>query len=670
MRGMLPLHIGALVNGGDPRLAPDGRRVVYTRVAVDLDGNRYRRSVWSCPIDDHGVPGVPHELVAGDRDASLARVSPDGTRLAYVTTSLDDDATGSDLCVRPVDGGDEDETIVTHTREGISELEWSPDSTRLAFVARDPDERTYGPDGEKRKAKDTPARRITTFFTRLDNIGWVADRPSRVWVVDARSAAAPRRVSTGPHEADSVCWSPDSARVAFTSARHDTWDLDHAVDLWITPADAGGDGELQCVTTTFGAYQRPTFTPDGSALVALVDPDPSNEPHHGRLVRVDVVPGPPADPVELAASLDRNKSPYPGVRAPVPLPSGAVVFAYEDSGTTRLARTTTAGGHEDIVSLAAWVTGFDIAGNVLACAISDDVTTVEIHVGKLGGPLHRATDHTRVLRDAGAAPAPMQRFVATSADGTQVECFALRPEGDGPFPTLLNIHGGPFTQYGHHLFDEFQMQLGAGFGVILCNPRGSSGYSEAWGRAIRWPEAKVDPGSGWGGVDHDDVMACANAAIQQLDWVDGDRLGVLGGSYGGYMTSWIVGHTDRFAAACSERSVNNLVTEEHNSDVASAFATTIGLSHLEAPEAYARQSPITYVREMRTPLLIIHSEDDLRCPINQAEELFVALRLLGRTPEFWRFPGESHELSRGGAPQHRVQRAEIILDFFGRHLGG
>jgi dipeptidyl aminopeptidase/acylaminoacyl peptidase len=142
----------------------------------------------------------------------------------------------------------------------------------------------------------------------------------------------------------------------------------------------------------------------------------------------------------------------------------------------------------------------------------------------------------------------------------------------------------------------------------------------------------------------------------------------MGGSYGGYMTSWIIGHSDRFAAAVSERSVNNLLTLDHGSDVAGSLVSYVGVRHVDDPAPYLRQSPIRFVRDMHTPLLIIHSEDDLRCPVNQAEELFVALRLLGRTPEFVRFPGESHELSRSGAPRHRVQRAQIILDFFRRHL--
>jgi dipeptidyl aminopeptidase/acylaminoacyl peptidase len=235
-------------------------------------------------------------------------------------------------------------------------------------------------------------------------------------------------------------------------------------------------------------------------------------------------------------------------------------------------------------------------------------------------------------------------------------------------PLLLNIHGGPFTAYGEKFFDEFQFEVGAGFAVLYCNPRGSSGGTEAWGRAIRFPECDVDPGSAWGGVDYDDVMACLDEALRRYDFIDPDRLGVMGGSYGGYMTSWIIAHTDRFAAAISERSCNNLLSLEYASDVAGSFASYVGVHHVDDPEPYLRQSPITYVRDMTTPLLILHSENDLRCPIGQAEELFVALRLLGRTPEFVRFPGESHELSRSGAPRHRVERAEIVVDFMRRHL--
>jgi dipeptidyl aminopeptidase/acylaminoacyl peptidase len=289
----------------------------------------------------------------------------------------------------------------------------------------------------------------------------------------------------------------------------------------------------------------------------------------------------------------------------------------------------------------------------------------------MGGEERRLTDFGSAFT-GGRALADAEPFTATSPDGTEVEAWVMRPaafEEGRRYPALLNIHGGPFTQYGNRFFDEFQIQAGAGYVVVYSNPRGSSGYSEAWGRAIRGPTAPDDPGSGWGGVDYEDLMAVVDEALARFPFIDPDRIGVLGGSYGGYMTSWIAGHTDRFKAGCSERSCNNLLTMEHTSDIAGSFRTEIGVSHLDDPEEYRRESPITYVREMTTPLLILHSEVDLRCPVEQAEELFVALRMLGRTPEFVRFPGESHELSRSGSPQHRTTRLEILLDFFGRHLG-
>jgi dipeptidyl aminopeptidase/acylaminoacyl peptidase len=654
---MRPEHIGALVAAGDPRVAPDEQLVAYTRQTVDLEGNRYLYAVWVVPVDG----GEPAPLVAlDDTNASLARWSPDGTRVAYVARSLDEDVRGTEVRVREL--ATRQDIVVCALLDSVHELEWSPDGSRLGLVARDPDPVVYGTEDAPRKEKDTPARKVTTFFTRLDDEGWTYDRPLRVFVVDATQDAKPVVLTPGPYQAEHLAWAADSSRLAFASARHDTWDLDLAVDLFVVAAD--GSEEPWRVTDTTATFTRPAWTSDDAALLALYQPDPRNTPHHARLVRVELSDG---TPVELSDALDRNSAPFPGEHAPLPLPSGDVLFTFEDHGAVVVGRAVASGAVHRDVEGARWVTGLDVRGKVVAFTATDATHPSDLHI-VVDGVERQCTDHLAELTAAGAQPAPMERFVARSSDDAEVECWALRPAGDGPFPTLLNIHGGPFTQYGYKLFDEFQLQVGAGFAVICCNPRGSSGYTEAWGRAIRWPEAAVDPGTGWGGIDYDDIMACADTAVARFDWIDDQRMGVLGGSYGGYMTSWIVGHTDRFVAACSERAVNNLLTEEHSSDAASSFSTEIGATYLEAIDAYTSRSPITYLREMRTPLLILHSEHDLRCPINQAEELFVGLRLLGRTPEFWRFPGEGHELSRSGAPRHRVQRAEILLEFFDRRL--
>jgi dipeptidyl aminopeptidase/acylaminoacyl peptidase len=179
----------------------------------------------------------------------------------------------------------------------------------------------------------------------------------------------------------------------------------------------------------------------------------------------------------------------------------------------------------------------------------------------------------------------------------------------------------------------------------------------------------VAPGSGWGSVDVDDVLAVLDAALQRYRFLDADRVGMLGGSYGGFMATWLAGHHgDRFRAICSERAVNNMLSEEWAADIGTAFRIEFGPTHLDDPEEYARVSPIRWVRDIDVPVLILHSENDLRCPIVQAEELFVAMRMLGKDVTFYRFPGEGHELSRSGSPVHRRMRAEIILDFFAEKL--
>ncbi len=229
------------------------------------------------------------------------------------------------------------------------------------------------------------------------------------------------------------------------------------------------------------------------------------------------------------------------------------------------------------------------------------------------------------------------------------------PEGDGPHPVLLMIHGGPFAQYGWTVFDEAQVYARAGYAVVYGNPRGSSGYGAAYGRHIRGDV---------GERSSVDLFALLDDALARPD-LDATRLGVLGGSHGGFMTSWIVGHTDRFAAAVSERAVNALDSFIGSSDIGWGF--TDDLYGREASELH-RQSPLTYADKISTPLLIIHSEQDWRCPIEQAQRLYVALRKRDAEVEMLIFPGEGHELSRSGLPSHRVARFEAIVDWFDRHL--
>jgi len=298
-------------------------------------------------------------------------------------------------------------------------------------------------------------------------------------------------------------------------------------------------------------------------------------------------------------------------------------------------------------------------------AASRPVAPAEIFVCQADGSDERQlTQLNRPWMETVTLSAP-ERFRFTRA-GFEVDVWVMRPAGFVPgqrYPALLSIHGGPHAEYGHGFFDEFQVYAGAGYAVIYVNPRGSQGYGEAFAQAVI---------GDWGGGDYADVMAALDEALERHVFIDPERLGVLGGSYGGFLASWTVGHTKRFKAACSERAVNCQYTMFGTSDIGHSFNVVElgGPLPWEDMARYIERSPLTYAKDIVTPLLIIHSEDDLRCPIEQAEQLFVALKKLRREVRFVRFPGENHEMSRSGKPRHRLERFRHILEWFAGHLGG
>ena len=259
-----------------------------------------------------------------------------------------------------------------------------------------------------------------------------------------------------------------------------------------------------------------------------------------------------------------------------------------------------------------------------------------------------------------------EKLPTTASDGSDVEAWFMPPldlDESRQYPVLLNIHGGPYTQYGYSFFDEFQVQAGAGYGVVYCNPRGSSGYGTPWGRAILGPKFEREPGTGWGGIDTTDVLSALDAALARYPYLDPDRVGVLGGSYGGYLTSWLVTQTDRFAAACSERAVNNVATMTHTSDIGWWFNVQYaGVTAMEDTEELLRMSPVTYADRITTPLLIVHSENDWRCPIEQAEDLYT------RTPPA-RTRRRVRALPRRGPRAVAVRRAEAPIAATRDHPG-
>ena len=646
--------IGSLIAAASPAVSPDGRQVAFSTSRVDLEANAYRTQLWLAPVDG-SAPARP--LTAGLQKDASPTWSPDGRRLAF--TSHRGGSGETTLHVLPADGPGETTTIATR-KEPINDLAWSPDGTMIAFVSRHRSE-AYA---ETDVTKQGP-RQITTFYSKSEGLGWVHDRPEHIWVVPADGTAHPEDLTPGDHEFRAPSWLPDCSGVVVSGEGHETWDVDLAIDLYLV----GLDASRERLTHGTGSYHLPAVSPDGSRIAFLGYDQPMLYPQNTAVGVLDRSTG---AHVYVSTGLDRSFSPTAGMRSPI-WHDGHLLATAEDRGSTRLFRVDPSGSRapEPLTATGCVVPSFHAGGGTVAVTLATETTPAELHLVTSGG-MTRPVTHLTDRRTARLAPRPMHHFLAPSSGGVEVDTWVLTPpdfDPAGSYPVLLNVHGGPFTQYGYTYFDEVQLQAAAGFVVVMSNPRGSSGRDTDWGQAIAGPQHPLHPGTGWGSVDVEDVLAALDEALRRFPAADGSRVGMLGGSYGGYMASWLAGHHgDRFAAFCSERAVNNLLSEEWNSDIATMFRIEHGPTHLEAPEEYLRMSPITYVDQMTKPMLIIHSENDYRCPITQAEELFVALRMLGRDVEFFRFPNEGHELTRSGSPVHRVQRAELILRFFRQHL--
>ncbi len=672
------LHLQSEVR--QPAVSPDGTRTAFVVATIDVDENTTRTKVW--------LDGAP--LTAGDHDANPTW-SPDGRFLAFISRR-GEKKTETTIHILPVAGPGESRTVVTMT-DGVGDLSWSPDGRLLAFTSRTPDARYREKDDSWRAP-----RKMETFLSRLDGEDWIVDRPSHVYVVEADGTGAPRNLTPGPYQHHGVSWLPDSSAVVTSAARRDNWDDDFATDLYLVPVtvagiagtadtagssgdDAGGGAQegasgIVVLTATDGERHSPAVSPDGTRVAFIGCNDMRLYPQNAGIgvIPLDQARWPVSgdDIVWASAGLDRSFECTKGVQAPVWIDDSTLLAIAEDHGDQHLYRLAADGGAAPAAMTSGPIT-------VAAVDASDDhaidltVATVRTTATCPGELYLHDTRRTFVSAPVENRALGWEKFGAPTADGEhEIDAWIMRPrdfDETQSYPVLLNVHGGPFTQYGEYFFDEAQLQAAAGFVVVLGNPRGGSGRDSDWGQAILGPKHPVRPGAGWGTVDVDDVLAILDTALDRYSFCDRNRVGMLGGSYGGYMATMLAGlHGHRFRAFCSERAVNNLLSFEWSSDISTMFTATHGVNHVEDPDEYRSRSPINHVDNIDKPMLLIHSEEDWRCPISQAEELWVTLKMRGRDVDFYRFPGENHELSRSGSPVHRVQRAELLLDWFADKL--
>ncbi len=651
---------------------PDGRAAIVVRRTVA--GLGYRAHLWWVPVG----PGRARALTAGAVRDGSPRVSADGRRVVFLRSWPGAPARPTAVMVLELAGGEP--WMVVAPPRGVREAAWAPDGRRLALVA------AAGPPrflvGPARAGLAPRARRMTRIDWRVDGEGY-RDHFDHCFVCAARPGARLRQLTRGDYGVRQVTWAPDGRRLAFVADRGPEPDLHPRPSVWAVPAGGGTPTELLALR---GPVERPAFSPDGRWLAVVGVDEP--EPFDDQLPQLFVGPSAGGGPaLALAPALDRpvgaatesDLCGWMGEPRTGPLWRGAaeVVALVADAGrgapwSFPVGPDGGAGGPPrrlvggDVGAYALGLAG----GRVLVLG------TLGQRAGELmavsEAPPARAPASPpppRTVSTLGAAwqrrlPRPEVAELQVPGPGGPVAAFLVSPPGagPGPLPTILDIHGGPLGAWGPAPPLEAFLLAGRGYRVLLPNPRGSAGYGRAWTGALL---------GAWGTVDAVDVLAAVDAVVAR-GLADARALGVMGLSYGGFLTQWLVATTDRFGAAVAENGVSNQVAAWGMCDTGPEYCRAGRLGDPLSPEGVAQlwaQSPLAHVAGVRTPLLLLQGGADLRCPPQDSEQLFVALRALRREVEYVVYPEESHLYQAVGRPDRRIDRMERVLAWFDRHLG-
>ncbi|OGD79381.1 MAG: hypothetical protein A2Y64_08935 [Candidatus Coatesbacteria bacterium RBG_13_66_14] len=637
-------------------ISPDGRTVVFSVKRADPKKRKYWSDLW-WSRDSRPAVRITH----GDCNDLQPLFSPDGGAVAFVTNRQDEKAFRFHLL--PVDGG-EARPVGPALKGEVAHFLFSPDGRYVYYSFRAADEPTQGPEGKP----EAPAfREVDRILYRLDGEGWRPRDSFNLYRLDLRDERVKQLTDDRFENAD-FALAANGADLYYLSCHREDPDRDaDYVDLFRLPAKGGKARKL---ATPAGPKWALVADPAGKRLAWFGHEHPEDPAGRSpRLYLHDLASGETSNltgKLDLVGGrvIDDLNGICPSDR-PRFSPNGSVLFNLSREGTTGVWEIKPGGKDKPrkVVDGLGAATFFRVHKRGLFYAWVTAVDPGEVY--------RRWRDHeprrlshlnTRVV-GAWHLTEP-ERFSFPSGDGTLLQGWLLKPYGFDPkakYPAILEVHGGPHVSYGEALMHEFHYLAGRGFVVLWCNPRGSTSYGEKFTRAIV---------NAWGTKDYEDVLALADYAAG-LPYVDGRRIGITGGSYGGYMTNWVIGHTDRFAAAVTQRSVSNLLDFYGSSDTGYWFEKEFGGKRPWTDrDHYWKLSPIAYIGNAKTPTLVIHSEGDLRCPVSQGEQVFVALKTLGVPTKFLRFPEEFHGLSRGGRADRRVKRLQSIADWFDEHLQG
>jgi len=654
-RPITPEDLFAIRLTGCMAVTPGGR-IFFVETHPDRDKNENVSRIMTVAPGEEARP-----FTQGPKDMDIA-LSPDGATLAFLAKRTD----AVQVWAMDVAGGEARQ--ITKARRGVRSFAWSPDGTRIAFLTRE------GPrvDGEETKDEETsPEEKGTSDVRiyssrqyRLDGEGFFPMDPSQIAVTDLEGHA---RVLTAERaRIRAITWSADGRWIRFIA--HLTDDEDPSVgEIWEVPTEGGAVREVfRDPQISVGAL---VFTPDTGSVLAVT----SEVEALGYDNPVLTLLRPGEGPRFLGRNLDRPVG-SSAVGDLVP-PEGVAVYVQPDlksalalvsvDGTGQIARIPLDGADAEVLTSGDHViTSF--APHPKGFAVSLQSAEVPSDVFLLGdGAPRRLTDVNRDLM-AEIELGAIRRFKARAEGGPEIDAWLVMPPAsvrrEGPLPAVLQIHGGPMAQYTRAVMIEHQLIAAQGIAVIASNPRGTKGYGRDFCEAIK---------TEWGAKDYDDLIAVTDEALRQEPSLDPERIGVAGGSYGGYMTCWMIGHTDRFRAAHAMRPVVDWRAESGTSDIYWNWVKRFKSFPWEDDERIRQQSPITYVEAVRTPVLLESQEGDFRCPIEQGEMYYAAMKLLGRAPiVFVRYPDEFHGMSRTGKPWHRVHRLRLLRDWWRHFLLG
>jgi dipeptidyl aminopeptidase/acylaminoacyl peptidase len=645
----------------DPQISPDGKHIVFCLHRVDREEEKKYANLWIVPTNG----GEPHRFTQGDHTDSHPRWSPDGKQIAFLSNRQDEKQ--PQIYLIPFRGGEAQ--ALTDLKGNFATLDWSPDASRLLCQFRKKDPEAVERDEDERKKKlGVVARHITRADFRFDGSGWLPQERWHIWTVDAASGEAVQ-LTDGEYAETSPVWAPDSQTIFFLSNRSERPDMEpDLIDIFQMPATGG---EMEKFETPPGNKFGLAVSRDGAWLSYTGREGTGNWWRNHGLWVLPRDGSQPARNLTGAADLQIANSTLADVADRA---SSAAIWAADGDklyaqvsrhGRTSLYTVSLDGDIEPLLAPEGLVSDvtFDESRQKLAYIWGHFGDPGQVWFWDLVESEQRQLTHFNEEWLSEVDLGTVEEVWFDGADGNRLHGWILKPPGFDPghnYPSIVEIHGGPWSQYGEIFMHEFYLLAANGYVVSFSNPRGGQGYGEEHARAIHHR---------WGDRDYADVMAWADY-VAALPYIDSERMGVTGGSYGGYMTAWIIGHTERFKAAVAQRVVSNAVSFWGSSDVGILFEDP--WADCQPPwenfEAYWRQSPMAYIGNARTPTLVIHSEQDLRCNLEQGTQLFLALRRLGVETEMVVFPDESHGLSRIGRTDRRVARLGHIVRWFDRFL--